>query len=46
MTAYPGETAFRKALDVLDWEVREGKVDPDLFQVFKEGRVWELTLRS
>lgn len=35
-----------KALGVLDWEVREGKVDPDLFNVFREGRVWELTVRK
>ncbi len=32
-----------KALDILGWEVDEGKIDPDLFRVFRDGRVWELT---
>lgn len=34
-----------KALDILDYEVKEGKVDPDLFSLFHEGRVYELTSR-
>jgi len=33
-----------KALDILTYEVREGKVDPDLFEIFVESRVFESVL--
>ncbi len=32
----------QRALDILSFEVKEGKVDPDLFGIFVEGRVFEL----
>jgi HD-GYP domain-containing protein (c-di-GMP phosphodiesterase class II) len=30
-----------KALDVIQFEVKAGKIDPELFQIFVEGRVYE-----
>ncbi len=31
-----------RALDILSWEVKEGKVDPELFRVFVEGKVYDV----
>jgi HD-GYP domain-containing protein (c-di-GMP phosphodiesterase class II) len=33
-----------KALDILTYEVKEGKVDPELFRIFVEGKVYEVVL--
>ena len=31
-----------KALDIIHWEVKDGKVDPDLFQIFLDAKLFEL----
>lgn len=35
-----------RALDILSYEVREGKLDPDLFRVFVEAKVYEAVEQS
>jgi HD-GYP domain-containing protein (c-di-GMP phosphodiesterase class II) len=35
-----------RALDILSFEVKEGKLDPELFRIFVEGKVYELAFRS
>ena len=39
---YKPAVPLEKALDILGHEVREGKIDPDLFQVFVEAEVHKL----
>jgi len=39
----PALTA-EKALEILDWEVEEGKLDPDVVELFKTSRVYEEVL--
>jgi hypothetical protein len=31
-----------RALDILSFEVKEGKVDAELFRIFVEGRIFEV----
>ncbi|MBI3450262.1 MAG: GAF domain-containing protein, partial [Acidobacteria bacterium] len=39
---YKRSMPVQKALDILTSEVKEGKVDPDLFRLFTEARVYDL----
>ena len=43
---YKPAMPIEKALDILAYEVNEGKLDPDLFSLFQEGRIYELTSRK
>jgi HD-GYP domain-containing protein (c-di-GMP phosphodiesterase class II) len=35
-----------RALEILSAEVKEGKLDPDLFRIFVDGRVFDVALRQ
>lgn len=35
-----------KSLDILNWEVKEGKLDGELLKIFIEGKVYELTKKK
>jgi HD-GYP domain-containing protein (c-di-GMP phosphodiesterase class II) len=39
---YKRAVPVEKALDILQYEVKDGKIDADLFQIFLEARLWEL----
>ena len=35
-----------KALDIIGFEVKDGKCDPDLFRIFVEAKVWQVVIPS
>lgn len=39
---YKRAVPVNKALEIIQWEVKDGKVDPDLFQVFLDAKLYEL----
>jgi HD-GYP domain-containing protein (c-di-GMP phosphodiesterase class II) len=39
---YKRAVPLDKALEIIQWEVKDGKVDPDLFQIFLDARLFEL----
>ena len=41
---YKRAMTAEKALDILTFEVKEGKVDPDLFEIFVKARIYESVL--
>ncbi len=43
---YKKAVPFEKALDILASEVKNQRVDNDLFQLFLEGKIFELTMRK
>lgn len=38
---YKKAVSFERALEILGFAVKDGEVDPHLFELFKEGKVWE-----
>ena len=38
---YKKAVTLERALDILGFAVKDGEVDPKLFELFKEGKVWE-----
>ncbi|MGD0527973.1 MAG: HD domain-containing phosphohydrolase [Polyangiaceae bacterium] len=38
---YKKAVPVERALDILDYSVKDGHLDPDLVRIFKEARVWE-----
>jgi HD-GYP domain-containing protein (c-di-GMP phosphodiesterase class II) len=43
---YKPAVPVKTALDILENEARMGKIDPDLFKVFVEGKVYKLTVKQ
>ena len=43
---YKPAMTIQKALDILNWEVKDGKMDADLVKIFTEGKVYELTKKK
>ncbi len=43
---YKKAVPVERALDILDFSVRDGHVDGELVRIFKDARVWELPPRS
>jgi 3',5'-cyclic-nucleotide phosphodiesterase len=41
---YKPAVPHAKALDILDDEVKRGKLDPELFRIFVSANVWQVTL--
>ncbi|MDB5102786.1 MAG: metal dependent phosphohydrolase [Fibrobacteres bacterium] len=39
---YKKSMPAEKALDIINFEVKAGKIDPELFQIFVDGRVYEV----
>jgi len=39
---YKRAVPVNKALEIIQWEVKDGKVDPDLFQIFLDAKLFEL----
>ena len=35
-----------KALEILQWEVKDGKIDSDLFQIFLDAKIYDLVKKS
>jgi HD-GYP domain-containing protein (c-di-GMP phosphodiesterase class II) len=38
---YKKAVSLERALEILEFAVKDGEVDPELFELFREGRVWE-----
>jgi HD-GYP domain-containing protein (c-di-GMP phosphodiesterase class II) len=38
---YKKAVSFDRALDILDQAVKDGEIDGQLFQLFRDARVWE-----
>jgi HD-GYP domain-containing protein (c-di-GMP phosphodiesterase class II) len=38
---YKKAVSLERALQILEFAVKDGEVDPELFELFREGRVWE-----
>jgi HD-GYP domain-containing protein (c-di-GMP phosphodiesterase class II) len=38
---YKKAVSLERALDILGFAVKDGEIDPKLFELFKDGRVWE-----
>ncbi|MEO6950961.1 MAG: HD domain-containing phosphohydrolase, partial [Polyangia bacterium] len=41
---YKRAVPLDKALDILGFEVKGGKCDPDLFRIFVEAKVWTVVI--
>lgn len=39
---YKRAVPVEKALEIIQWEVNDGKIDPDLFQIFLDAKLFEL----
>jgi len=40
---YKKAMPLERALDILDFSVKDGHLDPDLVRIFKEARIWDLS---
>ena len=43
---YKRAVPVEKALQILQWEVNDGKIDPDLFQLFLDARIYDLVKKQ
>jgi hypothetical protein len=41
---YKRAVSVERALDILGTEVKDGNLDPELFRIFTEGKVWSFTI--
>ncbi len=41
---YKKAVPVEKALDIIRFEVKDGKCDPELFRIFVDAKVWQLVV--
>jgi hypothetical protein len=43
---YKKAVPVERALDILDYSVKDGHLDPELVRIFKDARIWELSVKT